>query len=49
MIEQLTNGTSGRKPNGQYAKGNPGGPGNPYARHVARLRASLIEAVGTMD
>ncbi len=46
MIEQLTNGTSGRKPNGQFAKGNPGGPGNPYARHVARLRASLIEAVG---
>ena len=46
MIEQLTNGASGRKPNGQFAKGNPGGPGNPYARHVARLRASLIEAVG---
>jgi len=46
MIEQSTNGTSGRKPNGQFAKGNPGGPGNPYARHVARLRASLIEAVG---
>ncbi len=46
MIEQSTNGTHGRKPNGQFAKGNPGGPGNPYARHVARLRASLIEAVG---
>ena len=46
MIEQSTNGTNGRKSNGQFAKGNPGGPGNPYARHVARLRASLIEAVG---
>ena len=46
MIEQSTNGTNGRNSNGQFAKGNPGGPGNPYARHVARLRASLIEAVG---
>jgi len=46
MIEQSTNGTSGRNSKGQFAKGNPGGPGNPYARHVARLRASLIEAVG---
>jgi len=46
MIEQSANGTNGRNSNGQFAKGNPGGPGNPYARHVARLRASLIEAVG---
>ena len=46
MSKPSTNGTSGRKSNGQFAKGNPGGPGNPYARHVARLRASLIEAVG---
>ena len=46
MIEQSTNGSSGRNSKGQFAKGNPGGPGNPYARHVARLRASLIEAVG---
>ena len=46
MTTQSTNGTNGRNSNGQFAKGNPGGPGNPYARHVARLRASLIEAVG---
>jgi len=46
MIEQSANGSSGRNSKGQFAKGNPGGPGNPYARHVARLRASLIEAVG---
>jgi len=38
--------TNGRKTNGQFANGNPGGPGNPYARHVARLRSSLIDAVG---
>ena len=44
--EPSTNCGNGRNANGQFAKGNPGGPGNPYARHVARLRASLIEAVG---
>ena len=44
--EPSTNCGNGRKANGQFAKGNPGGPGNPYARHVAHLRASLIEAVG---
>ena len=46
MSEPSTNGTNGRKPNGQFAKGNKCGTGNPFARHVARLRASLIEAVG---
>ena len=46
MSEPSTNGTSGRKSNGQFAKGNKCGTGNPYARHVARLRGSLIEAVG---
>jgi len=38
--------TNGRKSNGQFAHGNKYGKGNPYARHVARLRTSLIEAVG---
>ncbi len=46
MSKPSTNGTSGRKSNGQFAKGNPGGPGNPYARRVARLRATLLDAVG---
>ncbi len=46
MSKRSTNGTSGRKSNGQFAKGNPGGPGNPYARRVARLRATLLDAVG---
>ena len=46
MSKPSTNGTSGRKSNGQFAEGNKCGTGNPYARHVARLRASLIEAVG---
>lgn len=46
MTKQSTNGTNGRKPNGQFAKGNSGGPGNPYARRVARLRSTLLETVG---
>ena len=46
MTKPSTNGTSGRKSNGQFSKGNPGGPGNPYARRVARLRATLLDAVG---
>jgi len=29
--------TSGRNENGQFAKGNPGGPGNPFARQTARM------------
>ena len=46
MSKPSSNGTSGRNSNGQFAKGNPGGPGNPYARRVARLRATLLDAVG---
>ena len=38
--------TNGRNTNGQFTQGNKYGKGNPYARHVARLRTSLIEAVG---
>ena len=40
------NGLNGRSTNGQFAKGNKGGPGNPYARRVAGLRKVLLEAVG---
>ena len=46
MSEPSTNGTSGRKSNGQFAEGNKCGTGNPYARRVARLRSALLEAVG---
>src|SRR5580700_6423480 len=35
----------GRNENGQFAKGNPGGPGNPFARHTARLLWVLRSAV----
>src|SRR4051812_48044978 len=34
---------SGREKNGRFAKGNPGGPGNPYARKVAAIRKQMLE------
>lgn len=46
-----TNGTNGtgRTAGGQFAKGNAGGPGNPYARRVVRLRSLMLEAVSEDD
>lgn len=40
---------NGRDPKGRFAQGNPGGPGNPYARRVAELRQALIDAIGPAD
>jgi hypothetical protein len=36
---------AGRDLQGRFVKGNPGGPGNPYARRVAALRSALLETV----
>jgi hypothetical protein len=36
---------TGRETNGRFAKGNAGGPGNPYARQVAALRRALLQLV----
>jgi len=44
-----TNGDNGRRTDGRFAPGNPGGPGNPYARRVAELRAALLGAVTAED
>ena len=44
-----TNGSNGRDRRGRFAKGNGGGPGNPYARRVADLRRSLLHAVSDDD
>lgn len=41
--------TNGRNGRGQFAKGNPGGPGNPYARRAARLRSALLQTVTPED
>jgi hypothetical protein len=46
MSKPSTNGTSGRKSNGQFTEGNKCGTGNPYARRVARLRSAMLDAVG---
>jgi len=34
---------------GRFAPGNPGGPGNPFARQVAALRQALLNAVTPDD
>src|SRR5436190_4809319 len=40
---------NGRDSNGRFAKGNAGGPGNPYAQRVAHLQRSALAAVKGED
>ncbi len=40
---------NGRDARGRFAAGNPGGPGNPFARRVAELRSVLLESVTKED
>ena len=35
----------GRDSKGRFCKGNPGGPGNPFARQVAQLRQVFVDRV----
>lgn len=51
MKPPSTNGHDGggRDRHGRFAKGNPGGPGNPLGAAVARLRAELVKAVRPAD
>lgn len=49
MTEPSTNGVYGRDANGRFTKSNPGGPGNPLAGRVAKLRAALLSAVTEND
>ncbi|HEY1859535.1 MAG TPA: hypothetical protein VGG61_04230 [Gemmataceae bacterium] len=42
-------GRSGREASGRFAKGNTGGPGNPFARKTAALRRAFCEAVTEDD
>ena len=39
----------GCESNGQFAKGNNGGPGNPYARQAAQLRLRAFDSVSGDD
>ena len=41
--------TNGHEPNGRFAKGNPGGPGNPFARRVAKLRQVILNPLTEED
>jgi hypothetical protein len=43
------NGQNGRDGRGRFAKGNRGGPGNPFARRIAQLRRALLAAVSEDD
>jgi hypothetical protein len=38
-----------RDAGGRFTKGNPGGPGNPFARRVAALRCQALDAVTPQD
>ena len=39
------NGLNGRDEHGRFAPGNPGGPGNPHAKKVGKLRTAMLNAV----
>lgn len=41
--------TTGRTSTGRFAPGNPGGPGNPYAKAIGQLRSALLAAVNADD
>jgi hypothetical protein len=43
------NGVNGRDAQGRFLPGNPGGPGNPFARRSASLRRAFLEAVSDAD
>jgi len=44
-----TNGHNGRDNAGKFLPGNSGGPGNPFASRVGKLRSALISAVTEED
>lgn len=49
-ISPSPNGSNGdRDTLGRFAKGNRGGPGNPYARHAARFHSVVVNAVTDED
>lgn len=50
-MDQKTRSTKGvkRDARGRFVKGNAGGPGNPFAAQVNRLRGALLNAVSEKD
>ena len=49
MAPPSQNGGNGRDAGGRFTKGNPGGPGNPFARRVSRLRSLIVEELADDD
>jgi hypothetical protein len=47
--QPIPNGEFGRNSLGQFAKGNKGGPGNPFAHRVAQYRALLMATIEPGD
>jgi hypothetical protein len=47
--DSLPTSNNGRDAHGRFAAGNGGGPGNPFARQVAKLRAALVQRVSEAD
>src|SRR5262245_6472042 len=39
----------GRRSNGRFARGNKGGPGNPFARQTARMRSAFLRELKPED
>lgn len=48
-MDPSLNGQNGRDAKGRFTKGNSGGPGNPLAKQVNRLRSALVNAVDESD
>ena len=49
MVSPVSNGANGRDSAGRFSPGCRGGPGNPHARRVAELRATLFDTVTVDD
>lgn len=49
MSEPSDNGANGHDATGRFARGNAGGPGNPFAKQAHQLRAALFAAVTKED
>jgi hypothetical protein len=49
MTNPSPNGGNGHGADGRFARGNPGGPGNPYAARVAAIRTLMLDSVTDDD
>lgn len=49
MSDPSTNGVNGHDDRGRFTCGNSGGPGNPHAARVARLRSLFLNCISDDD